>query len=831
MNGTQALGTFVFVGSCTVDGAGLTISLGHSAWLQSADEAKKREQTQFRLLADNLSLPVSTNATVYAAIMEAWITAMKALDSLIQGAPQRIDNGAVLLGLLAWHLYPDILLADTDQYVKQNDPLISSGGVITIGLKNRDNDGRGVFWSLPLSQAKYYGDPVIATRHAGVGESRIPFSDFAFVVLGSLLGRWMILGVSLEVALNLIRTVLKPFSDPSLSSRLGLGSDMAWASTLVDAVTEFHQSRDTRRQHITRLISFGQRRQAWFRSQRLGQLFGLTDLCTLLVAFGDNTNGRIDFLRNWAMMALDPELQAHAIIRFRQGGRLGRVRYTTVQHPANSHKRQKVGVSAHPRPSTELYPQWIDDETVVELDAADSSEDDRQSMLLIPVAAGENPEPHAFVCGDPNLAAIYVSGRCSSSLVARARAENSRLTLSQLILCMEEGYIVQDHIVTALTGIARRTKHFECLQAFSVAGHIYSKLDGARVDLQVTSRRISAARWWKAAAGSHELPLAASLSCIAYFETGGFDIDPEFIGDNTFAMCYSTSIFVASSMLSDPINATLSDENSFVKRIIGNVGKPGLAFLIAPPNPRKRALDYGSWHVVAHEPFDGTAQDNFQKTSFHLSFTGYALPLDVGVRGGCDTPAYFLETAISIYDRGEWVADVDILSAMEQWHLLPGRVSCGHPGEPQFDARDSLSLVSIDTWLELLDPPIQDAVVRAHGNPIARLAAAALAVRQCQTVIVLSDPVCWKCCAKGMRRHRNISPARNTHLKSGERKIQRMAEDAHSGVHEDADGSGSDDAEVYAFDLPTVGSDIEESEEEGGQDNGTTRTGGIALIY
>ena len=814
------------------------LSLGHSAWLQSADEAKKREHTQFRLLVDNLSLPVSTSATVYAAIMEAWIKAMKALDSLIQGAPQRIDNGAVLLGLLAWHLYPDILLADTNQYVKQSDPLISSGGVITIGLKNRHDDGRGVFWSLPLSQAKYYGDPVIATRHAGVGESRIPFSDFAFVVLGSLLGGWKVPGVSLEVALNLIRTVSKPFSDPSPSSRLGLGSDMAWASMLVDAVTEFNQSRDARRQHITRLISFGQRRHVWFRSHGLAPMFGLTDLCTLLVAFGDDTKGRIDFLRNWAMMALGPDLHAHAIIRFRQGGRLGRVRYTRVQHPANLHKRQKVGVSDHQRPSTELYPQWIDDELVVELDAADSSEDDPQSELLIPVAAGEIPEPHAFVCGDPNLAAIYVSGRCSSSLVARARAENCRLTLQQLILCMEEGYIVEDHIVTALTRIARQTKHFESLQAFSVAGHVYSKLDGARVDLQVTSRRISAARWWKASVGSHELPLAASLSCIAYFETGWLDIHPESIGENTFAMCHSTSIFVASSMLSDPINATTktrrpSGENSSVERIIGNVGKPGLAFLIAPPNPRKRELDYGSWHMIAHEPFDGTAEDNFQQTSFHLSFTGYALPLDVGVRGGCDTSAYFLETAISIYDRGEWVADVDILSAMQQWHLLSGKASCGHSDEPQSEPRESPSLVSIDTWLELLDPPIQDAVVRAHGNPIARLAAAALAVRQCQTVIVLSDPVCWTCCADEMRRQRDISPARGTHSKSGERKTHRMAEDAHSRVSVDVDGDGSgfDDAEVYAFDLPPVGSDMQESGDEGGQGDGPTRTAGIALIY
>lgn len=139
--------------------------------MQAASDAEKLEQTQLRLLVDNVSLPVPSHTTVYVAIIEAWTRALETLECLMQRPPQRIDNGAVLLGLSSWHLCPDILLAGPNQYVKQGDTLVGVGGVITIGLWSSDDAGRGVFWSLPLSQARYYGVPVITTPHPGVKEA------------------------------------------------------------------------------------------------------------------------------------------------------------------------------------------------------------------------------------------------------------------------------------------------------------------------------------------------------------------------------------------------------------------------------------------------------------------------------------------------------------------------------------------------------------------------------------------------------------------------------------------------------------------------------------
>jgi hypothetical protein len=71
--------------------------------------------------------------------------------------------------------------------------------------------------------------------------------------------------------------------------------------------------------------------------------------------------------------------------------------------------------------------------------------------------------------------------------------------------------------------------------------------------------------------------------------------------------------------------------------------------------------------VIDHSPFDGTAKDGFQKTSIHLSFTDYEFALKVGNRDRhiIDRPIKLLETLVSVYDGSRWVADLDILEALD----------------------------------------------------------------------------------------------------------------------------------------------------------------------
>lgn len=103
-----------------------------------------------------------------------------------------------------------------------------------------------------------------------------------------------------------------------------------------------------------------------------------------------------------------------------------------------------------------------------------------------------------------------------------------------------------------------------------------------------------------------------------------------------------------------------------------------------------------------------------------------------------------METVVSVYDRGSWVGDLDILGALKSriFFRLPPSDSCGHA--PQ--APPTVRAVSIDNWDELLETPEeQSGIVRANGNWLSRLAATALSIQSGNTTAVLSDRLCWKC--------------------------------------------------------------------------------------
>jgi len=54
-----------------------------------------------------------------------------------------------------------IVLGSNSTEVKQNDPVVNPGGIITIGLQGNNLEStRGVYWSLPLVYVRYYGDPL-----------------------------------------------------------------------------------------------------------------------------------------------------------------------------------------------------------------------------------------------------------------------------------------------------------------------------------------------------------------------------------------------------------------------------------------------------------------------------------------------------------------------------------------------------------------------------------------------------------------------------------------------------------------------------------------------
>ncbi|KAF2686430.1 hypothetical protein K458DRAFT_299372 [Lentithecium fluviatile CBS 122367] len=232
-----------------------------------------------------------------------------------------------------------------------------------------------------------------------------------------------------------------------------------------------------------------------------------------------------------------------------------------------------------------------------------------------------------------------------------------------------------------------------------------------------------------------------SFACLAWFESGEFDIAPNGLGD-VFALANGDSIYVASAFLSDP---AVYRSKAPISRVFGNVGRPELTLMIPPSHPRLAEPDLRSWKLINHCPFDGTFQNGFASTSLHLTFTDFEMPLDVGARGLRDRQVVLLESLVSIDDRGRKVGDLDILSMFDSERLTIE--ICPHMNEHEAQEGSPVDgLVSLDCWDEFLDPPRSAGVFRATGNWQARLSAAAAGIQAAwKRVLVLPESPCVRC--------------------------------------------------------------------------------------
>ena len=188
-------------------------------------------------------------------------------------------------------------------------------------------------------------------------------------------------------------------------------------------------------------------------------------------------------------------------------------------------------------------------------------------------------------------------------------------------------------------------------------------------------------------------------------------------------------------------------------RILGNIGQPGLVIFSSVKDPMTAPLDDTAWRVV-HDmgAFDGQPADLFVSTSMHLGFTQWERSMDTADSHGMqDVQFTKMESVVSIREAGRWIGDVDVVAALKSPYIYswPEQPPCGHATtEPP----ESVSLKSISNWDELRECQSGLAVVRVHGNWLARLAVTAyLAQRADQAagagarITLLPSSVCWRC--------------------------------------------------------------------------------------
>ncbi|KAN0103161.1 hypothetical protein V8E51_011474 [Hyaloscypha variabilis] len=308
------------------------------------------------------------------------------------------------------------------------------------------------------------------------------------------------------------------------------------------------------------------------------------------------------------------------------------------------------------------------------------------------------------------------------------------------------------------------------LRAGLVATEIYKLLPDATISTTVVSQSLWLSKWLPAhredqnhLLSSVEVTRAQAFACVAMFESGSCNLDPAGLQE-AFALASGNSIYVAAPLLCDPFEVPAPKE---IRRVTGSIGRPGITVLVPPGEPKCRPRNDESWFHVNHLPFDGTLENCFQQTTIHLSFTAYELPLSDGTHGQhiIDRPASLVETVVSVHDRGEWVADLDVLSALNQRksnsHSLTSLCCrCREPSskkrkstpafEEIFDTKDA-RLMSIDNWDEFLDLPSGSVlIVRAYQNWLARLAFTVMSVKKAQQTLILPEDICWLCCKEAL---------------------------------------------------------------------------------
>jgi hypothetical protein len=255
---------------------------------------------------------------------------------------------------------------------------------------------------------------------------------------------------------------------------------------------------------------------------------------------------------------------------------------------------------------------------------------------------------------------------------------------------------------------------------------IYETLPMATISLDIVKYSIFDGHWIPKASlyPREEMRRQNSFACIVLFETGHINLKPEDL-DPVLALSIDNSIYVAGQVLSDPFNHIPGHD---IRHLVGNIGHPGVSLMIGPQSPRVRGLSC-DWHLVQHDNYDWKREDNFKRTSLHLSFTKWKVPLPTVNLGSIDHEVHFLESVVSLCDRGEWVADLDILGKGKE---MPERVDleCTCDGKDVGHEAWTRKIICLDNWEEFLDRPSSMCIVRAHGNWAARLAAVSLLNQQ-----------------------------------------------------------------------------------------------------
>ncbi|KAK8069992.1 hypothetical protein PG994_006608 [Apiospora phragmitis] len=725
---------------------------GARAWLQTADSAMRKEHVQLKLIINNLSIPVMAGTSLYASVTKAWNQALVGVERLIAGEPQSVTNGAILLAISAWHLYPNLLVFSSQTTsVTFSDPLMNPSGVLTVGITNAASAStgkEGIYWSVALSHYRHYGHP---TRSVSEVDDRLAMDELYLVTLGGLLKLWGEPRANFEQGARWFVALWR-----CVHRAKAILSGPEWIEPLAEAASRFLSAKDQERKELTSLMDFGFRRGTHFLIPNTRKSVGLpwfglrSPHIVSSLQQSSSTDCAIEYLRRTAAACkLDPHKTIITLIGAKPEKRIEQHDYYTALPIAGSEAPQSFDKSPSPvgndldeaTKSTESEPRGKGNMR----SPVESLKHRRWvgffarlgSSVYFAAVIGEEAGCIKMWLGQDDLDAQQIAQTVQKLCQGKSQP---LLDLQQSTALLEDGinpyltwqylegadpYDPDDHIKPVLSLMRWERSYWretvKSLKTLAAAYGIYKKLEGATISTTIVARGIYGAKW---APTDLEISLTRSkvFSCIAMMETGTVNLDAEKL-DNVLALASGNSIYILRHFVTDPaVEVPLAS----VVRIGGD--QPAGASRFPASHPVAEQL----LRAVTYADFDGKRENNFTSTSLHLSFTPHEFPLDYGVAGLIDHQVFFVESVISVHDSGKWVADLDIIrpfhdDARQILKLPKGvRAKRGHEHSDEKKKAVVDSFVSIDTWEEVLDAAPTHSLVRASDNWAARLAVLAV---------------------------------------------------------------------------------------------------------
>jgi hypothetical protein len=184
------------------------------AWIQTGKSVMSKNDAQLRLILKNVYFAINPSEAPFVSVIDAWKLAVETTEKLILGIPQEAQNGAAILGLSAWHLYPDIhVYGNKNIKVTMNDELVGAGGILSLAsCPSQRTESRGVYWSLCLSHLTFYGPPVKRNQALDNDPRRIPFDHLLHATVGAILSRWRVHSSDLVDGIKILIAILDTIS-------------------------------------------------------------------------------------------------------------------------------------------------------------------------------------------------------------------------------------------------------------------------------------------------------------------------------------------------------------------------------------------------------------------------------------------------------------------------------------------------------------------------------------------------------------------------------------------------------------------------------------------